>query len=44
VGENVAGVEIQPGGAVRILTGPYALTADGAGKGGNGWDDVLSAA
>ena len=44
VGENVAGVEIQPGGAVRILTGPYALAADAPRKGGSSWDRVFSAA
>lgn len=39
VGENVAGVEIQPSGAVRILTGPYAVIADAPRKVGVGWDD-----
>lgn len=39
VGENVAGVEIQPGGAVRILTGPYAQIVDKPRKVGVGWDD-----
>ena len=39
VGENVAGVEIQPNGAVRVLTGPYAVQADAPRKVGVGWDD-----
>lgn len=42
VGENVAGVEIQPGGAVRILTGPYAKGAAWAPEEeANEWDEVL---
>jgi hypothetical protein len=39
VGENVSGVEIQPNGAVRILTGPYTPIVDAPRKGGIGWDD-----